>query len=312
MLNLRLFSKPHSFYTHQNSKVSDILINLAHAKPNLSATMKMNKPIIPFLLLTCLFMTGCLGDDEPKDRVKEIRMEVSSETGVTYHWGDDKREHPIACMLVRLPDDPDRWQPMMFGEIEGFTYERGHEYYLGVRRTTLANPPADASCHTYSLIKILSDKLVAEAEVPVEKEITSVEDIEYQELCPFGKYAVGPLYYIRGDGKITCSDGSSAPGYERARLYIENVLPEDDPNWVTFQHVPYMATYSYVFSPLAGKIRLVRNESSGPMFKNVVPEEEFNHIVRDLKENDELKYTLVLANVYKLGLQKLEFTVKKK
>lgn len=105
-------------------------------------------------------MTGCNNYDEPKDIVKETRVMVSSETGVTYHWGDDKREHPIECMLVKFPDEPDRWQPLMFGEIEGFTYERGHEYYLIVRRTTLANPPADASCHTYSLIKILSDNLL--------------------------------------------------------------------------------------------------------------------------------------------------------
>ena len=85
----------------------------------------------------------------------------------------------------------------------------------------------------------------------------------------------------------------------------------DNPNWMTFQHIPYQATYSYVFSPLSDKIRLVRNESSGPMFKNVVPEDEFNYIVESLKENEELQYTIVLANVHKLGLQKLSFTIRK-
>ena len=48
------------------------------------------------------------------------------------------------------------------------------------------------------------------------------------------------------------------------------------------------------------------------MFKNVVPENEFKHIIEDLKENDQLQYTLVLANVNKLGLQKLSFTIIKK
>ena len=272
----------------------------------------MSKLIIPFILLTCLLMTGCLSEDEPKDIVKEIRMEVSSETGITYSWGDDKKEHPIECMLVKLPDEPDLWQPMIFGEIEGFTYERGHEYYLSVSRTTLANPPADASCYTYSLIKILSDKLVEDPEMPVDKEVTSISDIEYQELCPFDKYAIESLYYVNDDGKITYANGDFAPSYDSARLYIENILPKDDANWIKFQHVPYMATYSYVFSPLTDKIRLVRNASSGPMFKDVVPEEEFNYIVKDLKENDELQYTIVLANVYKLGLQQLEFVIKKR
>ncbi len=272
----------------------------------------MNKLLIPFVFVACLFMASCLNDDEPKDIVKEIRIEVSSETGFIYGWDDDNKEHPIECMLVRLPDNPDVWQPLAFGSIEGFTYARGHEYYLSVRQTTLANPPADASCYTYSLIKILSVRLVAEPEVPVDKDVTSINDIEYQELCPFDKYAIESLYYVSGDGIITYSDGRQAPSYTNARIYTENVLPMDDPNWITFQHIPYQATYSYVFSPLTAKVRIIRNGSSGPMFKNVVPEDEFNYIVENLKENEELKYTIVLANVYKLGLQKLNFCIKKK
>lgn len=272
----------------------------------------MNKLIIQFMLLTCLIVTACSKYGGPKDKVREIGMEISAETGVIYPWGDDRQEHPIECMLVKLPDNPDTWQPMMFGEIEGFTYERGHEYYLMVRQTTLANPPTDASCCTYSLIKILSDRIVTESEVPVDKDVASIDDIEYEELCPFEKYAIESLYHIDGDGKITYSDGRQAPNYKDARLYIENVLPLDDPNWITFQHVPYQATYSYVCSPLSDQIRLIRNESSGPMFKNVVPEEEFNYLVGHLKENEELQYTLVLANVYRLGLQQLTFTIRKK
>lgn len=272
----------------------------------------MKKLSLIFLFMACLFMVSCIKDEEPKDKVKEIRMEVSSETGFTYHWGDDKKEYPIECMLVKLPNDPGIWQPMMFGEIEGFSYERGHEYYLSVRQTTLANPPADASCYTYSLIKILSDRIVEDSEVPVDKDITSLNDIEYQKLCPFNKYATESLYYVNKDGKITYSDGLEAPKYEHARIYLENVLQKDDPNWITFQHIQYQATYSYVFSPSSDKVRLIRNESSGPMFKNVVLESEFEYIVNDLKEDEELQYTLVLANVHKLGLQKLNFCIKKK
>lgn len=168
---------------------------------------------------------------------------------------------------------------MDFGTIEGFTYERGHEYYLSVRKTILANPPADSPNCTYSLIKILSDKIVTEPEVPIDKDITSINDIEYQELCPFDKYAIESLYHVDGDGMISYSDGHAAPSYENARIYLENVLPKDNSNWVKFQSVSYQAIYSYVFSPLSDKVRLVRNESSGPMFKNVVPENEYRHIV---------------------------------
>lgn len=101
----------------------------------------MNKLITSFLFITVFLLSAC-SDDEPQDSVKEIRMLVSAETGVMYAWGDDKKENPIECMLVMSEDNPGVWEPLGFGRIEGFTYERGHEYYLSVRRTILANPPA--------------------------------------------------------------------------------------------------------------------------------------------------------------------------
>ena len=92
----------------------------------------------------------------------------------------------------------------------------------------------DGSDRTYSLIRILQDRLVTEPEIPVDEEITSEEDIEYQDLCP-----------------------------------------------------------------------LVCNESHGPMFKDVVPEDEFTHITQSMQSGEEVRYALILANVYKKGLQKL-------
>ena len=54
--------------------------------------------------LSVVGLTAC-SDDEPKDSVKEIRMQVSAETGVMYAWGDDKKENPIECMLANPPAD---------------------------------------------------------------------------------------------------------------------------------------------------------------------------------------------------------------
>jgi len=47
------------------------------------------------------------------------------------------------------------------------------------------------------------------------------------------------------------------------------------------------------------------------MFKNVIPEDEFNYITRTMTAGEELKYTLILANVYKQGIQKLEIIIRK-
>lgn len=120
------------------------------------------KRIIYYLIVVVMLfaLQSCSNDDEPKDKVEEIRIEVSSETGITYHWDDDKKEYPIECMLVKLPSQPDIWQPMMFGEIEGFRYEKGVEYELSVIRTTLSNPPADGSVYTYRLERIISHRVV--------------------------------------------------------------------------------------------------------------------------------------------------------
>ena len=266
------------------------------------------------ILLMAMFavvgLTAC-SDDEPKDSVKEIRMQVSAETGVMYAWGDDKKENPIECMLVMLEDNPGVWESLGFNSIEGFTYVRGHEYYLSVRRTILANPPADASDRTYSLIRILQDRVVTEPEVPVDEEITSEEDIEYYDLCPLEKYAVSKGYIVDENGKIFYDDGSLLPSYDMARIWLEDVLDKGDPNWVKFQSVPYQATYSFVLSPFTDDIRLVRNDSHGPMFKDVVPEDEFTNITQTMQSGEEVRYTLILANVYKKGIQKLEFTIKK-
>lgn len=260
-------------------------------------------------------LTACSDDDAPKDSVKEIRMQVSSETGVMYDLFDDKMEHPIECMLVESEDFPGETLQLAFNEIEGFTYEREHEYYLSVKRTILANPPADASDRTYSLIKILADRHVVDPELPFDKEITTEDDIEYYALCPFEKYAVAKDFIVDEDGKI---DGkveydkvSPLPPYDKARIWLVNTLDHNDPNWVKFQSVPYQATYSYVLSPFTDKIRLVRNESHGPMFKNVIPEDEFAHI-RSMNSGEKVSYALILANVHKKALQKVEFNVIKR
>ena len=256
-------------------------------------------------------LTACSDDDAPKDSVKEIRMLVSAETGVTYAWGDDMKENPIECLLVKTEGDSEEWKNLGFEQIKGFSYERGHEYYLSVKRTILANPPADASDRTYELIRVLEDRLVVAPEIPIDKEIKTEADIEYYDLCPFEKYAISKEFIVDKDGEILYGDGSSLPSYEHARIWLEKVLDMEDPNWVKFQTVPYQAYYSFVLSPFSDNIRLVSNETSGPMFKNVVPEDELTRITQSMNSGEGVCYALILANVYKKGLQKVEFTIKK-
>lgn len=107
------------------------------------------------LLLVLLFgnlvLIGCNKEDMLKDRVETVTLYVSAETGTYQPWGS---ESPVECMLVK-EEGSDQFQPLAFGGIAGFTYEKGYAYTLSVEKTTLANPPADASSVTYKLLQII-------------------------------------------------------------------------------------------------------------------------------------------------------------
>ena len=277
----------------------------------LSSTIKrkMKKTLnLLFLLLAVFAISSCSSDDdEIKDSVKEITIYVSSETGESYGFNSTPEE----CMLVKFDNPNGEWEHLGLYRIEGFTYVKGHEYELRVKMTTLANPPADGYSHKYLLVKIVQDKLVKETETPTDNSVKSESDIEYQELCPYNKYETEDNYIVDGEGNIYKGNGLPKPSYEHSRVYVENVLDKGDDNWVKFNSIPYQAYCSYVISPLTDDIRLVYNEDGGPLFKKVIPESEFEYITKKMNSGEKLQYFLILANVYKKGLQKLKFTITK-
>lgn len=271
--------------------------------------MKMKKTLnLLFLLLAVFAISSCSSDDdEKKDSVKEITIYVSSETGESYGFNSTPEE----CMLVKFDNPNGEWEHLGLYRIEGFTYVKGHEYELRVKMTTLANPPADDYSHKYLLVKIVQDKLVKETETPTDNSVKSESDIEYQELCPYNKYETEDNYIVDGEGNIYKGNGWPKPSYEHSRIYVENVLDKGDDNWVKFNSIPYQAYCSYVISPLTDDIRMVYNEDGGPLFKDVIPESEFEYITKKMNSGEKLQYFLILANVYKKGLQKLKFTITK-
>ena len=270
----------------------------------LSSTIKrkMKKTLnLLFLLLAVFAISSCSSDDdEKKDSVKEITIYVSSETGESYGFNSTPEE----CMLVKFDNPNGEWEHLGLYRIEGFTYVKGHEYELRVKMTTLANPPADGYSHKYLLVKIVQDKLVKETETPTDNSVKSESDIEYQELCPYNKYETEDNYIVDGEGNIYKGNGWPKPSYEHSRIYVENVLDKGDDNWVKFNSIPYQAYCSYVISPLTDDIRMVYNEDGGPLFKDVIPESEFEYITKKMNSGEKLQYFLILANVYKKGLQK--------
>ena len=114
---------------------------------------------IMFMMLAAFSLASCSSDDDNEDKVEQVTVYVSAETGVYYDLFDAEREHPIEGMQIR-EEGNSVWRTVSLYTITGFTYEKGNEYELLVRKTTLANPPQDASNIRYELISIISQRKV--------------------------------------------------------------------------------------------------------------------------------------------------------
>ena len=99
-------------------------------------TMKLWR--IAFMMLAAFSLASCSSDDDNEDKVEQVTLYV---------------------MLIREQGES-AFYCVSFQEISGFTYERGHEYELFVKRTTLANPPQDSGKYRYELVRIVSDRKV--------------------------------------------------------------------------------------------------------------------------------------------------------
>ena len=117
-------------------------------------TMKLWR--IAFVMLAAFSLASCSSDDDNEDKVEQVTLYVSAETGTYQNVPDNNY---VEGMLIKEKDAAN-WECVSFMEITGFTYERGHEYELLVKRTTLANPPQDSGKYRYELVRIVSDKKI--------------------------------------------------------------------------------------------------------------------------------------------------------
>ncbi len=109
------------------------------------------------LIITCLLgitcLSSCLNNDDDVDVVKNIIMEVDSHPCEVYPFGWDITT-PIPGMKIK-EENSKEWQNEPQSAIDGFTFEPGYFYTLKVKKTILANPPADSGNVRYQLIEVL-------------------------------------------------------------------------------------------------------------------------------------------------------------
>ena len=115
----------------------------------------MNKQTFIIALLAAIFgLTSCSRDSNYEDKVDKVIVYVSAETGLFYNVPNNT---PEEGMVIRVQDDG-YFICVAFNTIAGFTYEKGCEYELLVKKTTLANPPKDTGSTRYELISIVSQR----------------------------------------------------------------------------------------------------------------------------------------------------------
>ena len=95
---------------------------------------------IAFMMLAAFSLASC-----SSDIVEQVTLYVSAETGTYQNVPDNNY---VEGMMIREQGESTSYC-VSFQTITGFTYERGHEYELLVKRTTLANPPQDSGKYRY-------------------------------------------------------------------------------------------------------------------------------------------------------------------
>ena len=130
------------------------------SKENINKHQKikdMNKQtIITALIAVLLGLVSCSSDNDYEDKVEQVTVYVSAETGLFYNVPNTTLEEG---MMIRV-DGEDNYICVAFNTIAGFTYEKRNEYELLVKKAKLANPPKDSGSTRYELIRIVSQRKI--------------------------------------------------------------------------------------------------------------------------------------------------------
>ena len=116
----------------------------------------MNKKTIitALLAIVVIGLVSCNSDNDHEDKVEQVTVYVSAETGLFYNVPNTTPEEGMRILI----EGEDHYICVAFNTIAGFTYEKGNEYELLVKKTTLANPPKDSGSTRYELIRIVSQR----------------------------------------------------------------------------------------------------------------------------------------------------------
>ena len=101
-----------------------------------------------------LSIASCGKDDDIEDKVEQVHIYISAQTDFYYELFDSSQQSPYEGMQIR-EEGQAQWRCVNFNYISGFIFEKGYEYKLLVRKTTISNPPLDGDVYSFELIEVL-------------------------------------------------------------------------------------------------------------------------------------------------------------
>ena len=109
-------------------------------------------------ILTILFFSAC-SNDEKGDVQKTIEMTIYSDTGFAGYFMSDNL---YGEFLLFSEEGNNNVNVLTSGgsSFDDFDYEKGYQYKVKARKTTLANPPQDGSSIVYDYLETISKKKV--------------------------------------------------------------------------------------------------------------------------------------------------------
>lgn len=130
-------------------------------------------------IIVLLFFGSCSNDDKG-DVQKTIEMTIYSDTGFS---GYILSENLYGEFLLFSEGDNNNQNVLTSGgnSFSDFDYEKGYQYKIKARKTTLANPPQDGSSVEYEYLETISKKKVvtenSEQQIEIEVEPKKVRYI---------------------------------------------------------------------------------------------------------------------------------------
>lgn len=121
----------------------------------------MSKAWLALLLLTAISLVAActMPSTVPlPEQSEEVAPSAGEGELVTLYVGPNREPcmgvAPMECLMVK--EDPNGEYQFFHSQIEGFEFEPGYTYELLVNKTTVPNPPADASSLQWTLVEVVS------------------------------------------------------------------------------------------------------------------------------------------------------------